>query len=81
MPFYMDHPEHGAHICYTPEDVSVHEKSGWRLRAGETQKPATEPKKSSEIEKLRSDLNEMGVVYDNRWGVAKLREALNEALS
>lgn len=27
--FYMTHPEHGTHICYTPEDVEAHKLIGW----------------------------------------------------
>lgn len=29
MPYYMQHPEHGVHICYTPEDVEAHKLIGW----------------------------------------------------
>lgn len=30
MPCYlMTHPEHGQHICYTPEDVEAHRLIGW----------------------------------------------------
>ena len=29
MPYYLTHPEHGVHICYTPEDVEVHKAVGW----------------------------------------------------
>lgn len=46
MPFYMDHPEHGTHICYTPEDVSNHEKIGWVLRDDKPKPaPIQEPEK------------------------------------
>jgi len=27
----MTHPEHGQHVCYTPEDVEAHKKIGWVL--------------------------------------------------
>lgn len=29
MPYFLDHPDHGAHVCYTPEDVEAHKKLGW----------------------------------------------------
>ena len=29
MPVRMKHPEHGYHLCYTPEDVRVHMAIGW----------------------------------------------------
>jgi hypothetical protein len=29
MPYYLTHPEHGTHICYTPEDVEAHKRIGW----------------------------------------------------
>lgn len=29
MPYYLKHPEHGTHICYTPEDVEAHKAIGW----------------------------------------------------
>jgi hypothetical protein len=29
MPYYLTHPEHGTHICYTPEDVEAHKLIGW----------------------------------------------------
>lgn len=33
MPCYlMTHPEHGQHICYTPEDVEAHKAIGWVLQ-------------------------------------------------
>ena len=32
MPYYMQHPEHGVHICYTPEDVEAHKAIGWVMR-------------------------------------------------
>lgn len=41
MPYYMQHPEHGVHICYTPEDVKAHEAIGWRLK--EENKPEQKP--------------------------------------
>lgn len=34
MPYYLTHPEHGVHICYTLEDVEEHKQIGW------TEKPA-----------------------------------------
>lgn len=38
-PFYLTHPEHGTHICYTPEDVEAHKAIGWV--PVEEQKPET----------------------------------------
>ena len=29
MPYYLTHPEHGVHICYTLEDVEAHKQIGW----------------------------------------------------
>ena len=29
MPYYLTHPEHGVHICYTLEDVEAHKLIGW----------------------------------------------------
>lgn len=31
MPCYLTHPEHGQHVCYTPEDVEAHKLIGWVL--------------------------------------------------
>lgn len=31
MPYYLKHPEHGVHTCYTPEDVEAHKLIGWVL--------------------------------------------------
>lgn len=28
-PYILTHPEHGQHICYTPEDVEAHKAIGW----------------------------------------------------
>lgn len=44
--YYLDHPEHGSHICYTPEDVEAHKAVGWVLREDKPAKvQADEPKK------------------------------------
>lgn len=45
MPYYLDHPEHGAHVCYTPEDVEEHKKIGWVLREEKQQIQTVQPKK------------------------------------
>ncbi len=29
MAYYLTHPEHGIHICYTLEDVEKHKQIGW----------------------------------------------------
>ena len=36
--------------------------------------------KQSEIEQLQAQADELGVQYDSRWGVRKMREAVNAAL-
>lgn len=44
MPYYLTHPNHGTHVCYTMEDVDKHRKEGWVPK--EEAKPlVTEPKK------------------------------------
>lgn len=48
MPYYMKHPEHGVHICYSPEDVEAHKAIGWALvdeakPAIQEQKPRKKP--------------------------------------
>lgn len=37
----MTHPEHGQHICYTPEDVESHKAIGW---VPKEEKPEPAPK-------------------------------------
>ena len=55
MPYILTHPEHGQHICYTPEDVEAHKLIGWvesevihksetTLRLPERKKPGPKPK-------------------------------------
>lgn len=52
MPYYMQHPEHGVHICYTPEDVDAHKAIGWvpqeeakaKQAEPERKKPGRKPK-------------------------------------
>jgi len=39
MSYYMDHAEHGAHVCYTLEDVETHKKAGWVLREEKASSP------------------------------------------
>lgn len=41
MPFYLTHPEHGTHICYTPEDVERHKAQGWKPQDEDPEKPQT----------------------------------------
>lgn len=42
--FYMDHQNHGTHICYSRQDVADHEKLGWVLRKEpETEAPTASP--------------------------------------
>jgi len=33
--YYLDHPEHGTHVCYSESDVKIAEKNGWILRKDE----------------------------------------------
>jgi len=28
--YLLTHPDHGQHICYTPEDMEAHKLIGWR---------------------------------------------------
>lgn len=46
MPYYLTHPEHGQHICYTPEDVEAHKLIGWvPLEEAKPEAKPEEPKK------------------------------------
>ena len=36
MIYYLDHPTHGVHICYTEDAVTELKKSGWVLRGEKT---------------------------------------------
>lgn len=47
MPYYLTHPEHGTHICYTLEDVEAHKAIGWSDKSEETQEPQQEPQKAT----------------------------------
>lgn len=44
MPYYISHPQHGNHVCYTPEDFKAHAAVGWVLREGMAQDAKTETK-------------------------------------
>ena len=51
MPYYLTHPRHGTHICYTPEDVEAHKLIGWveetkkvEVINPERKKPGRKPK-------------------------------------
>jgi hypothetical protein len=44
MPYHLKHPEHGEHICYTPEDVEAHKLIGW-VPFDEPQQITEPPKK------------------------------------
>lgn len=52
MPYYLTHPEHGVHICYTPEDAEAHKAIGWiplekvkqEATPTERKKPGPKPK-------------------------------------
>lgn len=50
MPYWLDHPEHGTHICYTPEDVEEHKKLGWIPRE---EKPKEAPRETLTLPKKR----------------------------
>lgn len=46
MPYYLTHPDHGVHICYTPEDVEAHKRIGWvPLEETKPEAKPEEPKK------------------------------------
>ncbi len=54
MPTRLKHPEHGYHLCYTPEDVEVHKAIGWIEEQEDTViKPQPERKKPGRKPKVK----------------------------
>lgn len=53
MPYYLTHPDHGVHICYTPEDVEAHKLIGWVHL--EEVKPEPERKKPGRKPKVQHE--------------------------
>lgn len=66
----MMHPQHGWHHAYSPQEEEVMRKNGWVDDV-----PAA-PSQEDEIAKVRSQLDAAGILWDGRWGLARLQEAL-----
>lgn len=70
MLVYMEHPHHGTHIAYDHGEVERCKANGWKVR----EEP--EQKQDDERDELIAMLEELGIPHDKRWGIKKLREAL-----
>lgn len=73
--YYLDHKDHGTHICYSETDIEGLKKNGWVLREEELIK-SDEP---NELDELKAKADALGIKYHHKSGVEKLKKLIAES--
>lgn len=84
---YMQHKDHGTHICYDHGEVERCKANGWveidNPGSNKKEENKEEKKEQQAVNDERSELIELldaeGIPHDKRWGLEKLREAFEAA--